>query len=579
MDKQAWEMDADNFINNETPFHLGFLVTESSHPYTIAFSETIHENTGKGVSQLLSVDTDISKAFQDCIKNPGLKKLMEAVINSVIHGKRIIFSGCGSTGRLSILLESMWRKGCLREASRIEEDKTNQELVGHFRRSANNVRGIITGGDRALIKSVENFEDYQEFGRQQVRELNLQPEDVFIAISEGGETSSVIGTAHEANSKRCKTFFIFNNPADLLCKNIERSRKLIEDTKVTSIDLSTGPMAISGSTRMQATTMELLAIGSVLEIALMNILNKAETVNDYTLKSLKDYSTSFDELLKTLQNDQSNKSLISIIELEKHIYLNKGMIIYTINDFLLDIFTDTTERTPTFSTPPLKSIHSKETPSPWAVALQTDRGTKDTWIEMIGREPIGLNWNSTLYDKLDSPELALNPPRLGIEEIYTYKIGSEGFEFYNDNELTHIEIIVLDSVSRKTITKKSTNTNKQNFIPVQYQLIISDDKEDTLVPGSNILKLAIPATPLRLFTHIAAKLVFNTISTATMARLGRIEGNWMVEVTPSNKKLIDRSIRIISELRSISYKESAYLVFKEIYNNPDDLSSLVARLL
>ena len=39
---------------------------------------------------------------------------------------------------------------------------------------------------------------------------------------------------------------------------------------------------------------------------------------------------------------------------------------------------------------------------------------------------------------------------------------------------------------------------------------------------------------------MAIKLVLNTLSTATMARMGRVMGNAMVWVSPSNKKLIDR---------------------------------------
>jgi len=573
MQKKPWEVDAENFITNEDPFHLGFLVTESSHPYTKAFSETIQKNTGKGIAQLLLVDTDIQKAFRKYSGSPALGKLQKAVVDSVLTGKRIIFSGCGSTGRLSVLLEAMWRKGCLREAERLENGKISIRLAEKLRHSAKNVRGIITGGDRALIKSVENFEDYQEFGRQQVRELNLREGDVFVAVSEGGETSSVIGTAHEALAEGCETFFVFNNPSDLLCERIERSRMLIENPMVTSIDLTTGPMAVSGSTRMQATTMELLVVGSILEIALLNILEKSGKAIGYTLQTLSDYGTAFDSLLQSLQGNQSVDAMASVIEIEEQVYRNKEMIVYTINDFLLDIFTDTTERTPTFSIPPLKSIHTKDDPPPWAAALQPKRNTSATWIEMIGRKPQGLNWDSTLYNKLGSPELAQNPPQLGIEEIYSYKIGSEGLGIYSDNKLTHIEIIVLDSVSRKK------EIEEQNLTSAKYQLIISDSKGRIIKKNNSLLNLTIPATPLRLFTHIAAKLVFNTISTGTMARLGRIQGNWMIEVTPSNKKLIDRSIRILSDLKSISYREAAYLVFKEIHNNPEDLSSLVARLL
>ena len=39
---------------------------------------------------------------------------------------------------------------------------------------------------------------------------------MLVAITEGGETSSVIGTVKEAVDRGCAVFLLFNNPAALL---------------------------------------------------------------------------------------------------------------------------------------------------------------------------------------------------------------------------------------------------------------------------------------------------------------------------------------------------------------------------
>ena len=49
-------------------------------------------------------------------------------------------------------------------------------------------------------------------------------------------------------------------------------------------------------------------------------------------------------------------------------------------------------------------------------------------------------------------------------------------------------------------------------------------------------------------TRVAVKLVMNALSTCTMVRLGRVMGNYMIWVVPSNLKLIDRATRYISKL-------------------------------
>jgi N-acetylmuramic acid 6-phosphate etherase len=66
----------------------------------------------------------------------------------------------------------------------------------------------------------------------------------------------------------------------------------------------------------------------------------------------------------------------------------------------------------------------------------------------------------------------------------------------------------------------------------------------------------LPESPLRLWEHLAIKLILNTLSTATMVRMGRVIGNAMVWVSPSNKKLIDRGCRLIAQETGCTYEHA-----------------------
>ena len=55
----------------------------------------------------------------------------------------------------------------------------------------------------------------------------------------------------------------------------DRSRVVIENEDITKIPLWTGPQAIGGSTRMQASTSEQYVISALLEDALTRVLQKA----------------------------------------------------------------------------------------------------------------------------------------------------------------------------------------------------------------------------------------------------------------------------------------------------------------
>ena len=73
--------------------------------------------------------------------------------------------------------------------------------------------------------------------------------------------------------------------------------------------------------------------------------------------------------------------------------------------------------------------------------------------------------------------------------------------------------------------------------------------------------------------HLLVKVAFNALSTGTMAKMGRVFGNWMVQVLPTNKKLIDRSSRIIASLAKIPY-EKAVEEFNRFTNNKTDFIAL-----
>jgi N-acetylmuramic acid 6-phosphate etherase len=64
----------------------------------------------------------------------------------------------------------------------------------------------------------------------------------------------------------------------------------------------------------------------------------------------------------------------------------------------------------------------------------------------------------------------------------------------------------------------------------------------------------------RLKAGTATKLVLNMISTATMVKLGYVFGNLMVNVQPTNEKLVDRARRIIATAAEVDYEQAGALL-------------------
>jgi N-acetylmuramic acid 6-phosphate etherase len=77
----------------------------------------------------------------------------------------------------------------------------------------------------------------------------------------------------------------------------------------------------------------------------------------------------------------------------------------------------------------------------------------------------------------------------------------------------------------------------------------------TPTPGAEVIT---GSTRLRAGT--ATKLVLNMLSTGVMIRMGYVYGNLMVNVQPTNEKLVDRARRIIASIAGVSYDEASALL-------------------
>lgn len=89
---------------------------------------------------------------------------MEALENN----KKIYIYGCGATGRLAKQIESgTWRPFCRFIKS---QDNIWSKLKDQISDIENMVIGELTGGDRALVSSLEGFEDLQLIGQLQLKQ-------------------------------------------------------------------------------------------------------------------------------------------------------------------------------------------------------------------------------------------------------------------------------------------------------------------------------------------------------------------------------------------------------------------------
>ena len=107
-----------------------------------------------------------------------------------------------------------------------------------------------------------------------------------------------------------------------------------------------------------------------------------------------------------------------------------------------------------------------------------------------------------------------------------------------------------------TAKKRGATTIFMACVPTE-QVAIAVDVDIRLLTGPEIL-----AGSTRLKAGTVTKMALNILSTGTMVKLGKVDGNRMIDVAVTNSKLEDRALRILQDLTQLSRSECVELLEK-----------------
>ena len=171
---------------------------------------------------------------------PRIAQAVDAIVAALESGGRLFYVGAGTSGRLGVL-----------DAS---------EIPPTFQFPARKVQGLIAGGRRALVGSVEGAEDSEQAGARDLRKRRVSKGDVVVGIAASGSTPYVLGAVAEARRKGAFTVGVTSNPGSALTKRVR-----------VAICPRTGPEVITGSTRLKAGTAQKLVLNMLSTAAMVRL--------------------------------------------------------------------------------------------------------------------------------------------------------------------------------------------------------------------------------------------------------------------------------------------------------------------
>lgn len=154
---------------------------------------------------------------------PALAAAAEATANRLRHGGRLAYAGAGTSGRIGV--------------------QDGAELSPTFNWPHDRLSFLLAGGTPALTQAVENAEDRDDLGRQDVAEARLGSADVIVGLAASGATPYTLACVRAARSAGALAIAIANSPGAPLLAAADHP-----------ILIETGAEPIAGSTRMKAGT-------------------------------------------------------------------------------------------------------------------------------------------------------------------------------------------------------------------------------------------------------------------------------------------------------------------------------------
>jgi N-acetylmuramic acid 6-phosphate etherase len=171
---------------------------------------------------------------------PQIEKLVERIVEKMIAGGRLFYTGAGTSGRLGIV-----------DAS---------ECPPTYGVPQGLVIGIMAGGDMAIRKAVEFAEDDAEQSWKDLLEYDINDKDVLIGIAASGRTPYVIGAIQHAREHGLVTGCITCNANSRLAEVAEYP-----------VEVVVGPEFVTGSTRMKSGTAQKLVLNMISTTAMVKL--------------------------------------------------------------------------------------------------------------------------------------------------------------------------------------------------------------------------------------------------------------------------------------------------------------------
>ncbi|MBS1987923.1 hypothetical protein JST56_02930 [Candidatus Dependentiae bacterium] len=503
------------------PLDYADLVTEQAHPKTKNLSSVLMSNTEDGLRLLNDIDYSVISSLRT-FQAEQYQNIVTQIIKTIQNNGRIFFLGSGSSGRIALNLTAQWNELCKR---------SRNPKFGEYQ---NRVIGIIAGGLRAFIRAKEGFEDSEQEGALALTSRNLNANDTVFLLSASGSAAFNHGAALAALQCGALCYHILNVP-----ETLPKAEALFAQG-IIPVKIATQPQAIKGSTRLQAATATNVALSMTLLAVVDQLAGKEDTAQKIADQLIIDFEKACLEIRTIIPEIAKIIEGVVLVLSSPHANFRKikdetncGYITYLGMNFLREIITDSVELSPTFSINPTRGSNEVGKRPEFRAFILGAESNADAWQRVSNRV-------LTDEELKDVADVILGGVNQGAQESFLARPVGVG----------NIVIVVVNDADDKKIIENAVLELQQRGGQTALIQVSSGLKPASLEKMVNT-SIFLGGILSPCVQSMATKQILNLISNAAMIKMGKVCGNLMIDVCASNKKLFDRTVRIIREVYAL----------------------------
>jgi N-acetylmuramic acid 6-phosphate etherase len=194
-------------------------------------------STRDAVRLINAEDADVARAVAEA--GDDIAAAVDAIVDRMRDGGRLVYVGAGSSGRLAAL-----------DAAECEPT---------FSTSPGQVIALVAGGTDLAVAN-EEAEDDAAAGAAAIAAAGVGPSEAVVGVSAGGRTPYTIGALDAARRRGALTIAVVSTRGSELATRADRV-----------IGIETGPEVIAGSTRMKAGTAQKLVLNTISTVTMVKL--------------------------------------------------------------------------------------------------------------------------------------------------------------------------------------------------------------------------------------------------------------------------------------------------------------------